>query len=75
MVGIHLPSDVHFFAAQVQALRAGVKVLYTTGYASVPASLLDAVSQPPPIVAKPYTRSALLRHIGALLLAGGEPVA
>lgn len=65
----------HEIAARVQALRPGVKVLYTTGYSSVPASLLDALSQPPPIVTKPYARSALLRHIGVLLLAGGEPVA
>ena len=65
----------HEIAARVQALRPGVKLLYTTGYSSVPASLPDALSQPPPIVAKPYARGTLLRHIGALLLAGGEPVA
>ena len=65
----------HEIAARVQALRPGVKVLYTTGYSAVPGSLPDARSQPPPIVAKPYARGTLLRHIGALLQAGGEPVA
>lgn len=65
----------HEIAARVQGVRPGVKILYTTGSTSMAASLLDAVCQPPPIVTKPYARSALLRHIGVLLLAGGEPVA
>ena len=65
----------HEIAARVQALRPGAKVLYTTGYSSLPASLHDATLPSPPIVAKPYARSTLMRHVGALLPADGGPLA
>ncbi|MFZ1414978.1 MAG: PAS domain S-box protein [Defluviicoccus sp.] len=65
----------HEIAERVQALRPGVKVLFTSGYSSVPASLQGAVSPSPPTVAKPYARGALMRHVGALLPADGELLA
>jgi CheY-like chemotaxis protein len=65
----------HEIAARVLALRPGAKVLYTTGYSSVPASLQGVASANPPIIAKPYARGALMRQVDTLLPADGEPVA
>jgi len=62
------------FAARAQGLRPGIRVLYMSGYErlGVPA---DDGPQRHELIAKPFTRAALLARVSHALMAGVRPAA